>query len=83
MPAVKDHIWGTSWQRCLTVLDVDMSSPLWTNMELPSEIEAAARATQSQLQHPQEQPPTEVAIAHVDHTHEEGDGNMGNANDRR
>lgn len=45
MPAVQDAVWGAAWQRCLTKLGVDSSSPHWTNMELPSE----AAATQAHL----------------------------------
>jgi hypothetical protein len=41
MPAVQDAVWSMAWQRCLTKLGVDPSSPHWTNMELPSEAAAS------------------------------------------
>lgn len=41
MPVVQDAVWGAAWQRCLTKLGVDPSSPLWADMELPSEVAAA------------------------------------------
>lgn len=46
------------------------------NMELPSETEAAARVTHPQFQAPLEPPPAKDAIAHVDLTQQEGDGNL-------
>ena len=41
MPAVQDAVWGAAWKRCLSKLGVDPTSPLWTNMELPSGANAA------------------------------------------
>lgn len=41
MPAVKDAVWEMAWRRCLSKLGVDESSPHWTDMELPSVVEAA------------------------------------------
>lgn len=36
MPMVKDAVWEAAWRRCLTKLEIDGSSPHWTDMELPS-----------------------------------------------
>lgn len=38
MPAVKDAVWGASWVRCCTKMGLPEDSPMWTDMELPSEM---------------------------------------------
>jgi hypothetical protein len=71
MPAVKDAVWEMAWQRCLSKLGVDESSPHWTDMELPSVVAAAqARLADQPPPNPEaesepllEQTPVEGAIA--------------------
>ncbi len=68
MPAVKDAIWEVAWRRCLTKLGIEESSPLWTDMELPSVVVSSQLASEpqpnpeSESATPPEQVPSENTI---------------------
>jgi hypothetical protein len=63
MPAVKDAIWEAAWQRCLTKLGIDKTSPYWLNMELPSEVVPVQEpADDDQPELPQDQLQTDGTV---------------------
>lgn len=42
MPAVKDDVWEMSWKRACAKMGLPADSPIWIDMELPSQTEALA-----------------------------------------
>lgn len=41
-PAVKDAVWEMSWKQARAKMGLPIDSPMWINMELPSQMEALA-----------------------------------------
>ncbi|XP_058216842.1 uncharacterized protein LOC131327720 [Rhododendron vialii] len=65
MPGIQDQVWVASWRACLEKAEIPESSPLWTNIELPSaaagdQEEIAEEGDEEQVLQTAEPPVTEV-----------------------
>ncbi|XP_058203015.1 uncharacterized protein LOC131317485 [Rhododendron vialii] len=65
MPGIQDQVWVASWRACLEKAEIPESSPLWTNIELPSaaagdQEEIVEEGDEEQVLQTAEPPVTEV-----------------------